>query len=444
MSQAQGKQESPARVRSAPPPLPSRRVVAASPVKSRPVATPKRASPPPPPLAALRTLRPVTPSMLRPRPMPASACLPPTAAVSSDLVPAAAQVPASSSLLVARPGPATSFVPSRSVSAAGSVAVGRGPLETALASANVAGTRAAAPVDLRSTTASGAGAASRPSTRQVSAPAPVAPSRTRMAKPEGPQLAILPQWEDASAPLRPAPKRRGAAFWFGVGAAGLLTGGLVAAAMGMAPSDYLDLSRLSPARTPVVYTMPVQYIVADPATFAAAAAAADVSVAGQPEAAASSEDVARRSPARARTATKRRARRRRALLSALPPDPRVEAEARKVASASELLARDARATEQGLGATTEQATALPERLTRAQVRDGLQVLRPSLTACAAGAHGTAIADITIGGEGRVSYSLIDGDFAGTDSGSCMARALRGAQFPAFSGPSFKVRYPFAL
>jgi hypothetical protein len=49
--------------------------------------------------------------------------------------------------------------------------------------------------------------------------------------------------------------------------------------------------------------------------------------------------------------------------------------------------------------------------------------------------------VTIEGSGRVSYSLIEGAFAGTSTGSCMARVLRGVKVPSFSGSAFKVRYP---
>jgi len=40
--------------------------------------------------------------------------------------------------------------------------------------------------------------------------------------------------------------------------------------------------------------------------------------------------------------------------------------------------------------------------------------------------------------------VVDGAFAGTPQGSCMARALRGAQFPQFASSQLRVVYPFAL
>jgi hypothetical protein len=82
--------------------------------------------------------------------------------------------------------------------------------------------------------------------------------------------------------------------------------------------------------------------------------------------------------------------------------------------------------------------------TREQVRDAMLAMHPQLVACAGNKHGTSHANVTIQGNGRVSYSLIDGAFAGTQAGSCMARTLRATTFPSFAGPPFKVRYPLAF
>jgi hypothetical protein len=90
------------------------------------------------------------------------------------------------------------------------------------------------------------------------------------------------------------------------------------------------------------------------------------------------------------------------------------------------------------------AADLPEALTREQVQTGLEQLRGKLAACAGDAHGTTYANITIAGTGRVSYSTIEGAFAGTPAGSCMARTLRSGSFPKFGGEPLKVRYPFGL
>jgi hypothetical protein len=87
---------------------------------------------------------------------------------------------------------------------------------------------------------------------------------------------------------------------------------------------------------------------------------------------------------------------------------------------------------------------LPVQPTREQVQQSLQLLQPALLACAAGGHGVSVANVTVASSGRVSHGTIEGVFAGTPEGSCMARALRTATFPAFSAQNFSVKYPFRL
>jgi hypothetical protein len=81
---------------------------------------------------------------------------------------------------------------------------------------------------------------------------------------------------------------------------------------------------------------------------------------------------------------------------------------------------------------------------REAVQQALLAMRSQLEACAAGRHGTVDARVRIAGTGRVTYTLIQGDFAGTQEGSCMALALRKATFPPFSGPIFQVQFPFTF
>jgi hypothetical protein len=87
---------------------------------------------------------------------------------------------------------------------------------------------------------------------------------------------------------------------------------------------------------------------------------------------------------------------------------------------------------------------LPEQPDREVVQSGIEALRPELAACAAGVHGSMFANVTIAGSGRVTYTTVEGAYAGSPQGSCMARALRTASFPQFSAPSLKVRYPFVF
>ena len=67
-----------------------------------------------------------------------------------------------------------------------------------------------------------------------------------------------------------------------------------------------------------------------------------------------------------------------------------------------------------------------------------------MTACAHGMQGTAQLDITVADTGFVTSAVVGGDFAGTPEGSCIARAVRSAQFAPFKKPRFRLIYPFSL
>ena len=87
---------------------------------------------------------------------------------------------------------------------------------------------------------------------------------------------------------------------------------------------------------------------------------------------------------------------------------------------------------------------LPEVPDRATIQAVLQGVEASVLACGGGAHGTADVDIVIAGSGRVTTATVNGPFAGTEAGSCIARAVRGARFPPFAQTRFAVTYPFHL
>jgi hypothetical protein len=87
---------------------------------------------------------------------------------------------------------------------------------------------------------------------------------------------------------------------------------------------------------------------------------------------------------------------------------------------------------------------LPEKPTRDEIKRALEAIRPALETCIGAAHGTTFANVTIASSGRVRYTSIEGAFAGTPQGSCMARALRTATVPRFAADSMTVRFPFVL
>jgi hypothetical protein len=94
--------------------------------------------------------------------------------------------------------------------------------------------------------------------------------------------------------------------------------------------------------------------------------------------------------------------------------------------------------------SAEPSVALPEQPSRDEIKRTFEALRPALEACTDNLHGTTYANVTINGSGRASYSIIEGAFAGSPQGSCMARALRTASFPRFAAASLTVRFPFVL
>ena len=65
-------------------------------------------------------------------------------------------------------------------------------------------------------------------------------------------------------------------------------------------------------------------------------------------------------------------------------------------------------------------------------------------ACSASRHGAAPVEVSIGPSGRVRNAVVGGAFAGTPEGSCIARAVRTAKFPAFSAEDFRVTFPYQL
>jgi hypothetical protein len=145
--------------------------------------------------------------------------------------------------------------------------------------------------------------------------------------------------------------------------------------------------------------------------------------------------------------------------ASLKPTP---AKARVVASASAVQAAEAPAPARAgvapgsavVPAAAEASTAqpavpaleesLPALPTREQVVAGFDSVRAQLEQCAAGQHGVASVAATVASSGRVSYALVQGKFAGTPEGSCMALAVRQAHFPRFTQASLKVVYPFSL
>lgn len=297
------------------------------------------------------------------------------------------------------------------------------------------------------------------STKSFPPPPPLAALRTRKlpAEPaaEAQPLALVPQWEDALDPMRPAPKRgRGAAFWWKVGGASLGAGALIAAGyVGALMSGKYEpqlrstegVRAIAKLEAPVLTSTSssartgretLQPTAAEPER-EPATAVAELGL-GPALAAPQKGALETSKPARSASIKAVRARRARKLVLHEPPVP--EAQSEEVAESDETEAQPVAKLERATNKAP--AAALPEQPSRNEVQAGIEQIRPALTTCAAGAHGTVFANLTIVGTGRVSYSVVEGEFTSGSVGSCMARALRSASFPQFAGPAFKVRYPF--
>ena len=86
----------------------------------------------------------------------------------------------------------------------------------------------------------------------------------------------------------------------------------------------------------------------------------------------------------------------------------------------------------------------PELPSRDEIRQSLEEIRPAVRACAGDRSGIARVHITFASNGRVQGALVEGDFAATPEGSCIARTVRRAHLSPFRQSAFSVTYPYAL
>jgi hypothetical protein len=100
----------------------------------------------------------------------------------------------------------------------------------------------------------------------------------------------------------------------------------------------------------------------------------------------------------------------------------------------------------GGGAVKHEAAAasnLPDKPTRDDVLSAMNGVKDAVKACAKGAGGVAIANITVAGKsGRVTNVEVSGITG--DVGSCVAKCVRKASFPKFKADDFQVKFPFRL
>ena len=89
---------------------------------------------------------------------------------------------------------------------------------------------------------------------------------------------------------------------------------------------------------------------------------------------------------------------------------------------------------------------LPEQLNKGQIVSGMHALSGGVHDCFSkfNAPGMVSIALTIGKSGHVSSASATGSFAGTPTGDCVARAVKGGSFPAFKGAPQSITYPFVL
>jgi hypothetical protein len=94
-------------------------------------------------------------------------------------------------------------------------------------------------------------------------------------------------------------------------------------------------------------------------------------------------------------------------------------------------------------AAAEPKSNLPDQPTKSDVVNAMKGVQGQVSSCAKGQTGVAFVNVSIAGAtGRVTSAEVTGITG--PAGSCIAKAVRGAQFPKFQQKVFKVKYPFKL
>ncbi|HEX4462986.1 MAG TPA: GYF domain-containing protein [Polyangia bacterium] len=89
---------------------------------------------------------------------------------------------------------------------------------------------------------------------------------------------------------------------------------------------------------------------------------------------------------------------------------------------------------------------LPETLDKSQIVSGMSKVKGRVQGCfdQYKVPGMATVAITIGTSGRVSSANVTGQFAGTPTGDCVAKAVKSAGFSRFKGSPISFVYPYQL
>jgi predicted Zn finger-like uncharacterized protein len=86
---------------------------------------------------------------------------------------------------------------------------------------------------------------------------------------------------------------------------------------------------------------------------------------------------------------------------------------------------------------------LPDLPSRDDVMNAMGSVKGAVSACAQGQTGVAFANVSVAGAtGRVTSAAVTG--IPGPAGSCVAKAVRGAQYPTFQQKVFKLKFPYKL
>jgi hypothetical protein len=89
---------------------------------------------------------------------------------------------------------------------------------------------------------------------------------------------------------------------------------------------------------------------------------------------------------------------------------------------------------------------LPDSLGRSEVVAGMGKVKARVIACydQYKVPGVANVALTIANSGKVQSANVTGTFAGTPTGDCVAKAVKGASFPPWRGAAMTINYPYML
>lgn len=83
-------------------------------------------------------------------------------------------------------------------------------------------------------------------------------------------------------------------------------------------------------------------------------------------------------------------------------------------------------------------------LTSRELRAGLDAVLPKAKACYDGNVGTVKVKLTVASTGKITKAAASGDLAGTPAASCVVDAIKGAEFPAWTGAPMSTTYAVLL